>query len=77
MPMPLVVCLEPFMLGILPASVAPIVVTLLVVLAAAAYGMLPAALTVVEDAAKVARMDLVDLHLHEVLDPLHCPLAGT
>jgi hypothetical protein len=39
---------------------------LLVVLAAAAYGMLSAVLTVVKDAAKVAMMDLVDLHLHEV-----------
>jgi hypothetical protein len=55
---PLVVRLEPLVLGILPPSVIPVVATLLVVLAAAAYGVVPAVLRVIEDAAGMAGREL-------------------
>jgi len=58
MRMPFVVRLEPLVLGVIPASVLPVIATLLVVLAAAAYGVLPVVLRVVEDAAGKARREL-------------------
>ncbi|KAH9046961.1 hypothetical protein EDB83DRAFT_2523228 [Lactarius deliciosus] len=56
-PVPLVVRLEPLMLGVLPASVLPVAATLLVVLAAAACGVLPPVLRVVEGAVGTARRE--------------------
>lgn len=47
--------LVPLMLGILLASVVPVVATLLVVLAAAVYYVLPDKLRVMDDAAGVGR----------------------
>ncbi len=58
MRVPLVVRLEPLVLGVLPASVLPVVATLLVVLAAAAFGVLPPVLRVVEGAVGTARKEL-------------------
>jgi hypothetical protein len=58
MRVPLVVRLEPLLLGVLPASVLPVVATLLVVLAAAACCVLPPVLRVVEDALGTARREL-------------------
>lgn len=55
---PLIVRLEPLMLGVLPASVLPVVATLLVVLAATAYVVLPSVLRVVENAVGTARREL-------------------
>lgn len=55
---PLVVRLEPLVLGVLPASVLPVVATLLVVLATAAYGVLPPVLRVIENAVGAARREL-------------------
>ena len=58
MPVPFVVRLEPLVLGVLPLSVIPVVSTLLVVLAAAAYGVVPAVLKVVGDATGEAGREL-------------------
>ena len=58
MPVPFVVRLEPLVLGVLPLSVIPVVSTLLVVLAGAAYGVVPAVLKVVGDAAGEAGREL-------------------
>ncbi|KAI9459653.1 hypothetical protein BJY52DRAFT_353659 [Lactarius psammicola] len=58
MPVPLVVRLEPLVLGVLPASVLPVAATLLVMLAATAYGVLPYVLRIVENAVGMARREL-------------------
>ena len=58
MPVPFVVRLEPLILGVLPASVMPVLATLLVVLTAATYGVVPAVLRVVGDAAAKAGKEL-------------------
>ncbi|KAN0130046.1 hypothetical protein V8E53_012200 [Lactarius tabidus] len=55
---PLVVRLEPLVFGVLPPSVIPVVATLLVLLSAAAYGVVPAVLRLVEDAAGMAGREL-------------------
>ncbi|KAI9432073.1 hypothetical protein H4582DRAFT_1821597, partial [Lactarius indigo] len=54
---PLVVRLEPLVLGVLPPSVLPVAATLLVVLVAAAYGVLPPVLRVIEGAVEMARRE--------------------
>ena len=58
MPVPFVVRLEPLILGDLPASVMPVLSTLLVVLTAATYGVVPAVWRVVGDAAGKAGREL-------------------
>ena len=58
MRVPLVVRLEPLVLGVLPASVLPVIATLSVVLAAAAFCVLPPVLRVVGDAVGSARREL-------------------
>ena len=54
---PLVVRLEPLVLGVLPESMLRVVATLLGVLAAAAYGVLPHVLRVVGAAVGGARRE--------------------
>jgi hypothetical protein len=56
---PLVVLLEPLVLGVLPASVLPTVVTLLVLLGVMACGVLPYVLSVLGEVVEKARRELV------------------
>ena len=55
---PLVVLLEPLVLGVLPASVLPTVVTLLVLLGVVGCGVLPYVLSMLGEVVERARMEL-------------------
>jgi hypothetical protein len=55
---PLIVLLEPLILGVLPASVVPVCWTLLVVLGVVAWGVLPCVWGIVEEVVRRARREL-------------------
>ncbi len=58
---PLVVLLEPLVLGVLPASVLPTVVTLLVLLGVVACSVLPYVMSVLGEVVERARRELASL----------------
>jgi hypothetical protein len=57
---PLVVLLEPLMLGLLPVSLIPVGWTLLVVLGVVACGVLPCVWGIIEEAVRRARSELAE-----------------